>query len=280
MPGDKKMHDQQQSANAPMTSASTPDTNETSNTAALTKKWGPLAVIVILMAIGFSQGWHQYLSLDSLVKNRELLRGYVEQNYLLMVGGFALAYIAAVALSFPGASFLTIGGGFLFGWAVGGAATVLSATIGASLIFLAARSSFGESLRSKAGGFIDRFAEGFREDAFNYLLFLRLVPLFPFWLVNLAPALFNVKLRSYFFATLFGILPGTFAYAFIGSGLDSVIEAQHAANPACATDPNCTVTLDTSAIITPELIAAFVALGVVSLIPPVLKAVKKRKSEK
>lgn len=280
MPGDKNMHDQQQLANAPMDSASTPGSKQTSNIKTLAKKWGPLALIGTLMAIGFSQGWHQYLSLDSLVKNRELLRGYVEQNYLLMVGGFALAYITAVALSFPGASFLTIGGGFLFGWAVGGSVIVVSATIGASLIFLAARSSFGEALRSKAGGFVDRFAEGFREDAFNYLLFLRLVPVFPFWLVNLAPALFNVRLSSYFTATLIGILPGTFAYAFIGSGLDSIIEAQHAANPTCASDPNCSVTLDTSAIITPELIAAFVALGVVSLIPPILKAIKKRKSAK
>ncbi|MCV6546782.1 MAG: TVP38/TMEM64 family protein [Cohaesibacter sp.] len=261
-----------------MEHANTAEATAQTGFASLAKKWGPLVAILLLMGIGFSQGWHQYLSLDSLVKNRELLRGYVEQNYLLMVGGFALVYIVTVALSFPGASFLTIGGGFLFGWAVGGAATVLSATLGASLIFLAARSSFGEALRSKAGGFVDRFAEGFREDAFNYLLFLRLVPVFPFWLVNLAPALFNVRLRSYFTATLIGILPGTFAFAFIGSGLDSIIEAQHAANPACATDPNCKITLDTSAIITPELLGAFAALGIVSLIPPALKAWKKRKA--
>ncbi len=254
-------------------------TQSASSPLALLKKWGPLLLIGLLMVVGFSQGWHQYLSLDSLVKNRELLRGYVEDNYLLMLGGFVMIYIAAVALSFPGASFLTIGGGFLFGWAVGGITIVLSATIGASLIFLAARSSFGSALRAKAGGFIDRFAEGFREDAFNYLLFLRLVPLFPFWLVNLAPALFNVRLGSYFTATLIGILPGTFAYAFIGSGLDSVIEAQRAANPACDTNPDCVVSLDTSALITGELLVAFAALGVVSLIPPVLKILKKRKKQ-
>jgi uncharacterized membrane protein YdjX (TVP38/TMEM64 family) len=275
MPGEAM---NKQHANVTNSMEAVTDMEKTSSPLALAKKWAPLAIIASLMIVGFSQGWHQYLSLESLVKNREVLRGYVEENYVLMVGGFALAYITAVALSFPGASFLTIGGGFLFGWAVGGAATVLSATIGASLIFLAARSSFGEALRSKAGGFIDRFAEGFREDAFNYLLFLRLVPAFPFWLVNLAPALFNVRLQSYFFATLIGILPGTFAFAFIGSGLDSIIEAQRAANPECSTNPDCAITLDTSAIITPELIAAFVALGVVSLIPPVLKAWKKRKA--
>lgn len=257
-----------QSAN----NSSTPD-----GVGAKLKKWGPLVAIGGLMAFGFSQGWHQYLSLDSLVKNRELLAGYVADHYVLMLGGYMLAYIAAVALSFPGASFLTIAGGLLFGWAVGGVATVLAATIGASIIFLAARSAFGASLRARAGGFVDRFSEGFRDNAFNYLLFLRLVPLFPFWLINVIPALFNVRLGSYFLATFIGIMPGTFAYTFIGAGLDSVIAAQRAANPACATDPNCSVTLDTSALITPELIAAFVALGVVSLIPPVLKALKNRR---
>ena len=263
-----------------MTEQMTQVTNETGQFSAKAKKWGPLIAIGGLMAYGFSQGWHTYLSLDSLVRNRELLAGYVADNFILMLGAYCLAYITAVALSFPGASFLTIAGGLLFGWAVSGTATVLSATIGASLIFLAARSAFGASLRARAGGFIDRFSEGFREDAFNYLLFLRLVPLFPFWLINVVPALFNVRLGSYFLATLLGILPGTFAYSFIGAGLDSVIAAQRAANPACSTDPNCAVTLDPSALITGELIAAFVAMGVVSLIPPALKAMKKRRADK
>lgn len=244
------------------------------------KKWGPLIAIGGLMAFGFSQGWHHYLSLDALVRHREWLAAQVADHFVLMLGFYMIAYILAVALSFPGASFLTIAGGLLFGWAVGGAATVLAATLGASVIFLATRSAFGAALRARAGGFVDRFSEGFRDDAFNYLLFLRLVPVFPFWLINVVPALFNVRLGSYFLATLIGILPGTFAYAFIGAGLDSIIAAQKAANPTCATDPNCSVTLDTSALITPELIAAFVALGVVSLIPPILKAIKKSRSGK
>lgn len=241
------------------------------------KKWAPLLLLVALMAFGFSQGWHQYLSLESLIRNRDWLSAYVQDHYGLMLLGYCLVYLAAVALSFPGASFLTIGGGLLFGWAIGGIATVLSATIGASFIFLAARSAFGASLRARAGGFVERFSEGFRQDAFNYLLFLRLVPLFPFWLVNVVPALFNVRLGSYFFATLLGILPGTFAYSFIGAGLDSVIAAQRAANPACLNGANCDVTLETSALITGELIAAFVVMGIVSLIPPVLKAMKNRR---
>ena len=242
---------------------------------AIIRKWGPILAIALLMIVGFVQGWYRHVSLDSLVSNRDLLSSTVNERYWLMLGGYGLLYIAAVALSFPGASLLTIAGGFLFGWLIGGMITVVSATLGASLVFLAARSAFGGFLRERAGGFADRFSAGFREDGFNYLLFLRLVPLFPFWLVNVMPALFNLRLGPYALATLIGILPGTFAYAFIGAGLDSVIVAQRQANPACATNPDCTIHLDPSALITGELIAALIAMGVIALIPPLLKARKK-----
>ena len=261
-----------------MTDQMTQQSDQTQQIVTAAKKLGPLVAIGALMTFGFSQGWHHHLSLDALVRNREFLAAYVMDHYFLTLGLYVLAYVAAVALSFPGASILTIAGGLLFGWAVGGFTTVLAATIGASLIFLAARSAFGSSLRARAGGFIDRFSAGFREDAFSYLLFLRLVPLFPFWLVNVVPALFNIRLGSYILATMIGILPGTLAYAFIGAGLDSIIVAQREANPACATDPNCSVSFDPSALITGELIAAFVALGFVSLIPPVLKAIRKKRA--
>jgi uncharacterized membrane protein YdjX (TVP38/TMEM64 family) len=123
--------------------------------------------------------------------------------------------------------------------------------------------------------------EGFRDDAFNYLLFLRLVPLFPFWLVNLAPALFNVKLVTFVAATLLGIIPGTFAFAFLGSGLDSIIAAQQAAYQAClaAGRGDCEMRFEAGALLTPELIIAFVALGVVALIPVAVKRVRARRGK-
>ncbi|SNY90458.1 Uncharacterized membrane protein YdjX, TVP38/TMEM64 family, SNARE-associated domain [Cohaesibacter sp. ES.047] len=242
------------------------------------KRWGPLGLILLFMGIGYAQGWHHYLSLDALVSHRTALAELVADHFALTLLGYCLIYIAAVALSFPGASFITIAGGLLFGWAIGGIATVLAASLGATLIFLAARSVLGSSLRDRATGFVHRFAEGFRSDAFNYLLFLRLVPVFPFWLINIAPALFNVPLGTYVLATMLGILPGTFAYAFIGAGFDSVIAAQRAADPACSANPDCSLTLDPGALITGELIAAFAALGVVALIPPVLKAIRRRRN--
>jgi uncharacterized membrane protein YdjX (TVP38/TMEM64 family) len=240
------------------------------------RKWLPLAVLAALMALAFSQGLHRELTLSNLIMQRQDLAGFVEQNLLLSIGVYFLIYAVAVALSFPGASLLTIAGGFLFGWVIGGVATIFGATLGACAVFLVARSSFGELLTHRAGPFLSRLAAGFREDAFHYLLFLRLTPVFPFWLVNIAPAIFKMPLASYALATFVGIIPGTFAFTFIGSGLDSVIDAQEAASPGCAAAGSCHV--DVSALVTPQLVVAFFALGIVSLIPVVLKKLRAHKS--
>ncbi len=238
------------------------------------RTWLPLIVLVGLMGLAFALGLHEQLTLSNLIMRRQELAGYVEANIALALLVYAAAYAVAVALSFPGASLLTIAGGFLFGWVLGGFATVLSATLGACAVFLVARTSFGDILTRRAGPFLSRLADGFRNDAFNYLLFLRLTPVFPFWLVNIAPAMFAMPLPSYALATFAGIIPGTFAFAFIGSGLDSVIAAQEAADPGCAAAGTCRIEL--SALVTPQLLAAFFALGIVSLIPVILKKLRSR----
>ena len=238
------------------------------------RKWGPLAVLLALMALGFALGLHRQLSLSNLIMQRQDLAAFVDQNLALALLAYLALYAIVVALSFPGASFLTIAGGFLFGWLAGGVVTVIGATLGACAVFLVARSSFGEVLTNRAGPFLARLAEGFREDAFHYLLFLRLTPVFPFWLVNIAPAIFRMPLEPYALATFAGIIPGTFAYTFIGSGLDSVIAAQEAAHPGCAADGSCHV--DLAALVTPQVLAAFFVLGVASLIPVVLKRLRAR----
>ena len=114
----------------------------------------------------------------------------------------------AAALSFPAAAILTIFSGFLFGWLPGTVFAMLGATGGATLLFLAARTAFGGFLRERVGGFAARLSDGFARDAFSYLLVLRLAPFIPFFVVNIAPALFNVRLRTFVLATVIGILPG------------------------------------------------------------------------
>ncbi|MBB4304685.1 putative membrane protein YdjX (TVP38/TMEM64 family) [Rhodobium orientis] len=233
------------------------------------KRWVPLVAILALMVAGYLAGWHDYLSLSELIRHRGTVAGFIADNRVTSILIYAAVYALVIALSFPGGSFLTIAGGLFFGWLVGGLVTVVAATLGATAIFLAARTSLGDALRARAGPRLSQLSEGFRKDAASYLLFLRLTPIFPFWLVNLAPALFHVPLGTYVLTTVVGIIPGTFAYAVFGSGLDSVIAAQEQANPGCGASGTCSI--DTSAILTPELIAAFVLLGVVALIPAALK---------
>lgn len=246
------------------------------------KRLLPLLILAGVAAIVVSQGWHKYLTLEHIANNRDMLQSFIGMNYAVTLTGYMAVYTVTIALSLPGGVFLTLIGGFLFGWFVGGIATVVAATAGATIIFLVAKTSLGEPLAARAGPWLGKLREGFQEDAMSYLLFLRLVPLFPFWLVNLAPALLGVPLMTYVIGTFVGIIPGTFAFAFAGVGLDSVIEAQRMAYRACLANqgadgmPVCKFELDPSALVTPELLIAFGALGVVALIPVIVKKIRKR----
>ena len=241
------------------------------------RRFGPLAGLAGVMLAVYLFGGHELVSLSNLIRQRAALAALVEEHLLLASATFAAVYVTAVALSFPGASLLTIMGGFLFGWLLGGTLTAVSATAGAAVIFVIARTSLGSTLRGEAGPLLTRMADGFREDAFHYLLFLRLAPIFPFWLVNIAPALFDMRLRPYLVATFLGILPGTYAYAFIGTGLDSVIAAQEAADPGCAAAGTCHI--EVSALVTGELVAAFAALAVAALVPVVVRRLRRRNNQ-
>ena len=239
----------------------------------------PVAIVVVVMAVVFAMGWHRFVSLETLVRHRAAIEGFVMGRYGLAVATFVAIYVAAVALSIPGASILTITGGVLFGWLVGGLAAIFAATTGATIVFLIARGACGETILRRAGPLACKLAQGFREDAFHYLLFLRLVPVFPFWLVNLAPAVVGVRLGTFVLATALGIIPGTFAYALVGGGLDSVIAAQETAYRACiaAGRSDCRLDFSMSALITPQLLAALAALGVVALIPVVVRKWRARR---
>jgi uncharacterized membrane protein YdjX (TVP38/TMEM64 family) len=233
----------------------------------------PLVLLAVATAAVFATGAHRYIKLEKLIAHRDDLQAFVAAHELEALALYALIYIAVVALSVPGAVFLTVFGGFLFGWFLGGLVTVIAATIGAVIVFLIACTSIGDALVQRAGPRLKRIAEGFREDAFAYLLFLRLVPVFPFWLVNLAPALFGVPLKTFALATAVGIVPGTFAFAFAGAGLDSVIAAQKAAKMACiaAGGTDCYMRIDPQALVTPKLLVALGALGLMALVPVVLR---------
>jgi uncharacterized membrane protein YdjX (TVP38/TMEM64 family) len=192
---------------------------------------------------------------------------------MLAIFVYVGVYITVVAVSLPGAALLTITGGFLFGIAVGASAAVISATVGATLIFLVARTALGEPLLRRAGPRATQLARGFREDAFSYLLFLRLVPAFPFFLVNLVPAFAGVRLGPFVAATAIGIIPGAIVFALAGAGLDSIIAAQKNSYDQCiaAKGADCRLVFEPADVLTPQLIAALVALGLLALMPVAVK---------
>lgn len=243
------------------------------------RRFVPLALIVAVGIAVYVMGWHRALSLENLVRHQAALSDLVDRNLFLALIAYLALYVATVTLSLPGGAILTTAGGMLFGGLIGGFAAIFSATIGATCLFLIARSAFGEILMRRAGPRLTSLIDGFRKDAFSYLLFLRLVPVFPFFLVNLAPAFVGVKLIPFVAATLLGIIPATFAFAFVGAGFDDAIDAQTKAFHACeeAGRTDCQVDINLVAALTPQLIVALVALGMVALIPVAVKRLLARK---
>lgn len=243
------------------------------------RRFVPLAAIIVLGIVVYLSGWHRALSPENLVRHHAALSDLVDRHLFLALIAYVALYIAAVTLSLPGGAILTATGGMLFGGLTGGSAAIIGATSGATCLFLIARSAFGEFLMRRAGPRLASLAEGFREDAFSYLLFLRLIPVFPFFLVNLAPAIVGVKLAPFVAATLLGIIPATFAFAFVGAGFDDAIDAQtqsfHACEEASRTD--CQIDINLTATLTPQLVVALVALGLVALIPVAVKRLQARK---
>ena len=213
----------------------------------------PLLLLAAAWIAFMLAGGYRYLTFSALARNRDWLCGLVQQWGVLAAFVYITVYAALVALSVPGAVVLTLAGGFLFGTWVGGLCAVFGATLGATAIFLAARAGLG-GLAQRAGRFVGKLEAGFRADAFSYLLVLRIVPIFPFWLVNLVPALVGVRLPTYVLATFLGIVPGTFIYASLGNGLGGLVE-----------EP------DLAIIFKPSLLIPITGLALLALVPVAYK---------
>lgn len=222
----------------------------------------PLVILALGFGLFFALGLHRYVTLDTLRDNRQALTQWVAANRLWAIFVYMGLYALMVAFSLPGGLVATLTGGFLFGTVLGGAATVVAATAGATVLFAAAKSALGDLLRARAGSAVARMEEGFRANAFSYLLFLRLVPAFPFWLVNLAPAFLGVRLSTFIGATFIGIIPGTFVFASLGAGLGAVFERGE--RP------------ELGLIFEPRVILPILALALLSLVPALYRRLRKQ----
>ncbi len=219
--------------------------------------WIGLGAVCVLIALRAS-GLADHLSLETLARHRETLANFVAANFALAALAYVVLYVTAVAFSFPGAVFITLTGGFLFGAVGGTALTVTGATIGATLIFLFAQRIFGADALDRMGPKARALGEGIRRNAGSYLLVLRLVPLFPFFLVNLVPAFVGVRLSTYVLTTAFGILPGTAVFSLAGAGLGEVLARGGE--------------FDVGSVLTTEILAALIGLALLSLAAIPLKA--------
>lgn len=190
----------------------------------LGKRLLPLGVIGISLAAFFALGGPEYVNAETLKQNRVYLAGLVENNFILVFAGFIALYALLVGISFPGAGLLSIFGGFMFGTLTGTLGIIIGATIGACIIYMAVKMALGDSMAEKMGPYMAKFEKGLKENELSYLFILRFVPIFPFFVVNVVPALFNVKFRNYVVSTFFGIIPGSLVYASIGDGASALFE--------------------------------------------------------
>jgi len=220
----------------------------------LIKRHGLLVLLIIVVIAVFASGAPRYLSLEALQTHEATLRGYIEANLALALIAFMLVYALATAVSLPGAVVLTLAGGYLFGTWVGGTATVIGATLGSIAVFYVVQTSLGRTLKARAetnAGMLRTVIDSVREGAFGYILTLRLIPVAPFWLVNVAAALADAPLKAYALATFLGIMPATFIYSGVGAGIDALVARGQSPDLGIIFDPNVLLPL--------------VALGLLSL---------------
>ena len=213
----------------------------------------PLVVLVAAVAAVWASGLAGQLNWAGLARNKAWLDAWVAQHPVASPLLYAGLYATATAVSLPEAAVLTVAGGLLFGTWLGGTMAALGSTAGAVALFAAARSAFAGSLEKRAGPRISRMRAELHRSGFLYLLAIRLVPLFPFWLVNLAAALAGMRLAPYVAATFIGIIPATFIYAAIGSGIGDVL--------ASGRQPDLTV------VFSPAILGPLLGLAALALVP-------------
>lgn len=222
----------------------------------------PLAALALAVVVVFALDLDRYVSFETLRQHRAGLLDFVHRHAVMAPLLFVLAYALVIALSIPGGAVMTIAGGFLFGAFVGAALAVVGATIGATAVFLIAKTAIGDALRARAGPRIQRMEAGFRQDGLSYLLVLRLIPIFPFWLVNIVPAFLGVSLGVYVLGTFIGIIPGSLVYASVGNGLGAVFAAGG--------------TPDLGIIFSPEILLPIIGFALLALLPVAYRRLRAR----
>jgi uncharacterized membrane protein YdjX (TVP38/TMEM64 family) len=223
------------------------------------KKLVIAASVVLLIALFFAFDLGRFLTLDSLKANRDSLSAFYQRNRLIMAAAFIAVYIVQTALSLPGAAVLSLASGAIFGAVMGTLYVNIGATVGATLAFLVARYLFHDVIQNKFGSRLEKINRELEARGFNYLLFLRLVPVFPFFLINLGAGLTKIPLRTFIFGTMIGIIPGSFVFCNAGASLATITSLSEVASP--------------------RVLGSFALLGLFAIVPVLYQKFKRKKGE-
>ena len=242
------------------------DRSQTASPRAQWRRWLPLGIIVLGIILVFSFGLDELASFSHLKAHHQRLTAFVADHYIQAVAGYLLLYVLFVTLSLPGAIWLTVAAGFLFGAVVGSILAVIAASTGATLLFLAAKTSLGDYLRAHAGPWLTKVERGFADNQWSYLLMMRLFPVIPFFIANLIPAFLGIRLPVFVITTFVGIIPATAIFATVGAGLGSVLESS--------------TELSLHSLVTPQVELALAGLALLAAAPIVVKYLRRRRASR
>ena len=230
------------------------------------RRWLPLGIIVVGLVLVFVFDIDEFASFQHLREHHQRLTEFVAAHAVQAALIYLALYIVFVALSLPGAIWLTVAAGFLFGVVMGSILSVLAATVGATLLFLATKTSLGDYLRAHAGPWLAKVERGFADNQWSYLLMMRLFPAIPFFIANLVPAFLGVPLSVFIITTFIGIIPATVIFATVGAGLGSVLQTS--------------AELSLHSLMTPQVKGALIGLAVLAAMPIVVKFLRRRYASK
>lgn len=229
------------------------------------KRFIPLGLILVCLVIVYFSGAYKIVSFEQLQTNHRKIKLFLNLHPVITPLLFILFYIFMTALSVPGALFLTVLGGYLFPQPLSTLYVVFAATCGATIIFFAVRTAWGSKMQKGAKPFFKKMEKGFQKNAAGYLLFLRLIPLFPFWIVNIAPAFFRVPLKTFIWTTVIGIAPGTLAFTLTGAGLEKLLQSGKA--------------FSMDALLNPEMKIGLFLVSLFILLPMIIFELRKKTSK-
>lgn len=223
------------------------------------QKYIPLIALIFIGYYIWASGIYSYISLETLKENQSFLKIYVKENFIISILIYSLLYFTIVSLSIPAATIMTLVGGFLFGQLIGTICVVLSASFGACIIFLSTKFASRNSINTGYGSWTQKMKDGFHENAFLYMLILRLIPIFPFVIINIVSGILQIRLKTFFFGTLTGIIPATYIYVSVGVAMQTLLN-----------EDNFTPEL----LFKPEIFAALSGLGVLALLPIIYRKLR------